>query len=96
MFAEDTIFDVVGCLEFDPSLATPKKHREYLKSVAKFHQVLFDFIHFFCLLSTNYIHLLLPGGKDYESSTFVKNSPNVPNSIYSSKLKISRINETTQ
>ena len=27
MFAEDTIFDVVGCLEFDPSLSTPKRHR---------------------------------------------------------------------
>ena len=39
MFAEDTIFDVVGCLEFDPSLSAPKRHREYLKSIATFHQV---------------------------------------------------------
>ena len=39
MFAEDTIFDVVGCLEFDPSLTSPKRHREYLKSIATFHQV---------------------------------------------------------
>lgn len=39
MFAEDTIFDVVGCLEFDPNLSQPKKHRQYLKSIAKFHQV---------------------------------------------------------
>lgn len=39
MFAEDTIFDVVGCLEYDPSQSTPKKHREYLKTIAKFHQV---------------------------------------------------------
>ena len=40
MFAEDTIFDVVGCLEFDPNLQEPKKHREYLKSIANFHQVI--------------------------------------------------------
>jgi protein phosphatase-4 regulatory subunit 3 len=40
MFAEETIFDVVGCLEFEPGSAQPKKHREYLKSIAKFHQVI--------------------------------------------------------
>jgi len=40
MFAEDTIFDVVGCLEFDPGLPTPKRHRQYLRSIAQFHQVL--------------------------------------------------------
>jgi len=40
MFAEDTIFDVVGCLEFDPSLSTPKRHRQYLKSIASFHEVI--------------------------------------------------------
>ena len=40
MFAEDTIFDVVGCLEFDPSLPEPKKHRQYLKSIAAFHEVI--------------------------------------------------------
>lgn len=40
MFAEDTIFDVVGCLEYDPSLQAPKRHREYLKSIANFHQVI--------------------------------------------------------
>ena len=39
MFAEDTIFDVVGCLEFDPGLPTPKRHRQYLRSIAQFHQV---------------------------------------------------------
>ncbi|CAH2045568.1 unnamed protein product, partial [Iphiclides podalirius] len=32
----DTIFDVVGCLEYDPSLPQPKKHREYLRELAKF------------------------------------------------------------
>ena len=40
MFAEDTIFDVVGCLEFDPNLSTPKRHREYLKKIASFHEVI--------------------------------------------------------
>ncbi|TRY72392.1 hypothetical protein TCAL_08442 [Tigriopus californicus] len=40
MFAEDTIFDVIGCLEFDPNLSAPKRHRQYLKSIAKFHQVI--------------------------------------------------------
>jgi len=40
MFAEDTIFDVVGCLEFDPGLPTPKRHRQYLRSIATFHQVI--------------------------------------------------------
>jgi len=40
MFAEDTIFDVVGCLEFEPGAQQPKKHREYLKGMAKFHQVI--------------------------------------------------------
>lgn len=38
MFAEDTIFDVVGCLEFDPNLQQPKKHRQYLKQLAKFRE----------------------------------------------------------
>jgi protein phosphatase-4 regulatory subunit 3 len=40
MFAEDTIFDVVGCLEYEPGVATPKGHRQYLKSMARFHQVI--------------------------------------------------------
>ena len=35
MFAEDTIFDVVGCLEFEPGAQHPKKHREYLNKMAK-------------------------------------------------------------
>ncbi|BET01487.1 unnamed protein product [Nesidiocoris tenuis] len=40
MFAEDTIFDVVGCLEYDPSSPTPKRHRHYLKSMSKFKEVI--------------------------------------------------------
>ncbi|KAK3588874.1 hypothetical protein CHS0354_025858 [Potamilus streckersoni] len=40
LFAEDTIFDVVGVLEYDPSLPQPAKHREYLQSTAKFKEVI--------------------------------------------------------
>ena len=39
MFADDLIFDVVGALEYDPSSTQPKKHRQYLKSIAKFKEV---------------------------------------------------------
>ncbi|XP_014226663.1 serine/threonine-protein phosphatase 4 regulatory subunit 3 isoform X2 [Trichogramma pretiosum] len=38
MFSDDVIFDVVGCLEYEPSLPQPKKHREYLQQLAKFKQ----------------------------------------------------------
>lgn len=38
MFADDSIFDVVGCLEYDPGLPQPKKHRKYLKDLAKFRE----------------------------------------------------------
>ncbi|XP_014255076.1 serine/threonine-protein phosphatase 4 regulatory subunit 3 isoform X2 [Cimex lectularius] len=40
MFADDTIFDVVGCLEYDPSSATPKKHRHYLRTMSKYKEVI--------------------------------------------------------
>ncbi|CAL4072320.1 unnamed protein product [Meganyctiphanes norvegica] len=40
MFADDTIFEVVGCLEYDPSSPYPKRHRQYLKSIAKFKEVI--------------------------------------------------------
>lgn len=40
MFAEDTIFDVVGCLEYDPSGNPPKRHRQYLKQLAKFREAI--------------------------------------------------------
>ncbi|CAH1953789.1 unnamed protein product [Acanthoscelides obtectus] len=36
MFSDDLIFDVVGCLEYDPSSPQPKRHREYLKQQARF------------------------------------------------------------
>lgn len=32
---DDTIFDVVGCLEYDPNLPAPKRHRQYLKSCSR-------------------------------------------------------------
>lgn len=40
MFAEDTIFDVVGCLEYDPSGNPPKRHRKYLQQLAKFREAI--------------------------------------------------------
>ncbi|KAK9687405.1 Phosphatase 4 regulatory subunit 3 [Popillia japonica] len=40
MFSDDVIFDVVGCLEYDPSSLTRKKHREYLKQQAKFREAI--------------------------------------------------------
>lgn len=40
MFAEDTIFDVVGCLEYDPNAKVRKKHRDYLRQMAKFKEVI--------------------------------------------------------
>lgn len=40
MFSDDLIFDVVGCLEYDPSSPTPKRHREYLRQQAKFREAI--------------------------------------------------------
>lgn len=40
MFAEDTIFDIVGCLEYEPNDNPPKNHRQYLKQLAKFREAL--------------------------------------------------------
>uniref|UniRef100_A0A1B6GZU8 Uncharacterized protein n=1 Tax=Cuerna arida TaxID=1464854 RepID=A0A1B6GZU8_9HEMI len=40
MFGDDTIFDVVGCLEYDPSLPAPKRHRQYLRTCSKFKEVI--------------------------------------------------------
>ncbi|XP_066596850.1 serine/threonine-protein phosphatase 4 regulatory subunit 3 [Prorops nasuta] len=40
MFSDDTIFDVVGCLEYEPSLPQPKRHREYLRQLARFKQAI--------------------------------------------------------
>ncbi|XP_040849365.1 serine/threonine-protein phosphatase 4 regulatory subunit 3B isoform X3 [Ochotona curzoniae] len=40
MFSDECIMDVVGCLEYDPALAQPKKHREFLTKTAKFKEVI--------------------------------------------------------
>ncbi|KAK3093571.1 hypothetical protein FSP39_017545 [Pinctada imbricata] len=40
MFADNTIFDVVGVLEYNPSQPLPDRHREYLKNIAKFKEVI--------------------------------------------------------
>lgn len=40
MFSEDMIFDVVGCLEYDPSLPHPSRHRDFLLNQAKFKEVI--------------------------------------------------------
>lgn len=40
MFSDELIFDVVGCLEYDPALSTPKRHREYLRQQAKFKEAI--------------------------------------------------------
>ncbi|XP_047621561.1 serine/threonine-protein phosphatase 4 regulatory subunit 3B-like [Phacochoerus africanus] len=40
MFSDECIMDVVGCLEYDPALAQPKRHREFLTQNAKFKEVI--------------------------------------------------------
>ncbi|XP_006885156.1 PREDICTED: serine/threonine-protein phosphatase 4 regulatory subunit 3-like [Elephantulus edwardii] len=40
MFSDECILDVVGCLEYDPTLAQPKRHREFLIQNAKFKEVI--------------------------------------------------------
>ena len=40
MFADDVIFDVVGVLEYDPTHPKPLRHRDYLRTQAKFKEVI--------------------------------------------------------
>ncbi len=40
MFTEDAIFDVIGVMEYDPALSERAKHREFLKSTARFKEVI--------------------------------------------------------
>lgn len=40
MFSDDTIFDVVGVLEYDPVSPVQKRHREYLRNMSKFKEVI--------------------------------------------------------
>ncbi|XP_004063986.1 protein PPP4R3C [Gorilla gorilla gorilla] len=40
MFSDECIMDVVGCLEYDPALDQPKRHRDFLTNDAKFKEVI--------------------------------------------------------
>ncbi|GAB6020627.1 Serine/threonine-protein phosphatase 4 regulatory subunit 3A, variant 2 [Chamberlinius hualienensis] len=40
MFNDDNIFDVVGCLEYDPSTPQPVRHRNYLRNKVQFREVI--------------------------------------------------------
>ncbi|VVC24791.1 Armadillo-type fold,Domain of unknown function DUF625,PH domain-like,Armadillo-like helical [Cinara cedri] len=40
LFADDIIFDVIGCLEYDPTQPIRKYHRHHLKNVSKFKEVI--------------------------------------------------------
>ncbi|XP_055293528.1 serine/threonine-protein phosphatase 4 regulatory subunit 3-B-like [Moschus berezovskii] len=40
LFSDKYIMDVVGCLEYDPALAQPKRHREFLTQKVKFKEVI--------------------------------------------------------
>lgn len=40
MLADDLVFDVVGCLEYDPSRAFPQRHRVFLKESANFKEII--------------------------------------------------------
>lgn len=40
MLSEESLFDVLGIFEYDPNQSTPKRHREYLKSVSRFKEVI--------------------------------------------------------
>ncbi|KAA0189616.1 hypothetical protein HAZT_HAZT006435 [Hyalella azteca] len=40
LVSDEHIFDVIGALEYDPSNPTPKKHRDFLKSMTTFEEVI--------------------------------------------------------
>lgn len=40
MFSDECIMDVIGCLEFDPALPQPRRHREFLTKTAHFKEVI--------------------------------------------------------
>jgi protein phosphatase-4 regulatory subunit 3 len=40
MLSDDALWDVIGVFEYDPNVQQIKKHREYLKSVSKFKEVI--------------------------------------------------------
>lgn len=40
MLGDEALFDVLGVLEYDPNQAQPRRHREFLKSVSRFKEVI--------------------------------------------------------
>ncbi|XP_002926756.1 serine/threonine-protein phosphatase 4 regulatory subunit 3B [Ailuropoda melanoleuca] len=74
LFSAECIMDVVGCLEYDPALAQPKRHREFLTQNARFKEVvpitdreLRQKIH--QTYRVQYIHdILLPAPSMYEEN----------------------------
>ncbi|XP_038171858.1 protein PPP4R3C-like [Arvicola amphibius] len=40
MFSDEYVMDVIGCLEYDPSLDQPYQHRKFLTESAKFKEVM--------------------------------------------------------
>uniref|UniRef100_A0A8C0UQZ5 Serine/threonine-protein phosphatase 4 regulatory subunit 3B-like n=1 Tax=Cyanistes caeruleus TaxID=156563 RepID=A0A8C0UQZ5_CYACU len=40
MFSDECILNVIGCLEYDPCLAQPGWHREFLTKIAKFQEII--------------------------------------------------------
>uniref|UniRef100_A0A672GXA5 Serine/threonine-protein phosphatase 4 regulatory subunit 3 n=1 Tax=Salarias fasciatus TaxID=181472 RepID=A0A672GXA5_SALFA len=40
MFSDECIMDIIGCLEFDPALPQPRRHREFLTKTARFKEVI--------------------------------------------------------
>ncbi|XP_068683456.1 serine/threonine-protein phosphatase 4 regulatory subunit 3-like isoform X2 [Montipora capricornis] len=40
MLADDLVFDVVGCLEYDPGKPSPQRHRLFLKESANFKEII--------------------------------------------------------
>lgn len=40
IFSDECILGVVGCLEYDPCLAQPAQHREFLTNAAKLHEAI--------------------------------------------------------
>uniref|UniRef100_A0A8C9UBP9 Serine/threonine-protein phosphatase 4 regulatory subunit 3-like central domain-containing protein n=1 Tax=Serinus canaria TaxID=9135 RepID=A0A8C9UBP9_SERCA len=73
MFSDECILDVVGCLEYDPCLAQPGWHREFLTKTTKLQEVipvrdpeLRQKIH--QISRAQYIHtIIMPNPSDFEA-----------------------------
>lgn len=40
MFTDENIFDVIGVLEYDPTSPAPKRHRDFLRNISHFKEVI--------------------------------------------------------